>query len=69
MMIMINKLIYKGGVTKPFGKFITVAVIQYLSFTVPGILNPGGWAFKQSSSNRYSSMRTITRVSSCASHT
>lgn len=76
MMIMINKLIYKGGVTKPFGKFSlshsgsdTGPEFYSIFTTLPGIVNPGGGALKQSSSNRYSSMRIITRVLSCASGT
>lgn len=76
MTIMINKLIYKGGVTKPFGKFSlshsgsdTVPEFYSIFTALPGILNPGGGALKQSSSNRYLSIRIITGVSSCASHT
>lgn len=76
MTIMINKLIYKGGVTKPFGKFSlshsgsdTEPEFYSMFTTSPGILNTGSGAFKESSSNRCSSMRIITRVSSYASGT
>lgn len=76
MTIMINKLIYKGGVTKPFGKFSLShsgrsAEPEFYSIftTLPGILNPGGQALRQSSSSRFSFMRIITRVSSSASDT
>lgn len=55
MTIMINKLIYEGGVTKPFGKFSlshhsshTVPEFHRDSIliTLPGVLNPGGKALK-----------------------
>lgn len=76
MTIMINKLIYKGGVTKPFGKFSlshsgrnTEPEFYSIFTTLLGILNPDGQTLKQSSSSRFSFMRIITRVSSSASGT
>lgn len=76
MTIMINKLIYKGGVTKPFGKFSlshsgrnTEPEFYSIFTTLPRILNPGGQALRQSSNSRISFMRIISRVSSIASDT
>lgn len=64
---MINKLIYKGGVTEPVGKFSlshsgsdTEPEFYSIFTTSPGILNPGCRALEQSGSNRCSFVRLET---------